>query len=98
MIDVTDQNKVDLLNTMEGLEDRDLIKEEEQAILVTAHKLLTKTTRINENYSNKVSHRKILTYTIVHENGEVCPRTYNQPCVHDDDEDNENMEGNFLSI
>ena len=44
----------------------------------------------------KVNHRKI----IVHENGEICSRTYNQPCPHDDDSDQEDdtTEGNFLSL
>ena len=76
---------------------------EHQPGLSTAHAYPWKNTGVKENYSKKVSHRQIktVTYTIVHENGEVCPRTYNQPCVHDDDEDQDDpgdVEGNFLSI
>ena len=50
----------------------------------------------SERQRRKVSHRKI----IVHENGEICSRTYNQPCPHDDDSDQEDdtTEGNFLSL
>lgn len=46
--------------------------------------------------SKKMSHRKIV--AIVHENGEICPRTFNQPCAnegHDDPSMNDSEGTNF---
>ena len=45
----------------------------------------------------KVSHRKIV--AIVHDNGEICPRTFNQPCTHEGHDDPVDPEGtNFTQF
>ena len=101
MIDIAQLDNIELLDKMEPLSDPILLEREEEAELENEKRSISQ--QASENFPGRVSHRKIktVTYTIVHDNGDVCPRTYNQPCAHDDEHDHDDLEiieGNFLSI